>query len=261
MTAGGIPLDSLNNLEPEADGWHSRDSILAALRRRSGAAARDRATPSATAPWGDGDPVAWAFDTGRITASSAPEWRARLAGDRAGTSATLRSLAPVLAAGVGRVPDVAASPPRPKGYRNAVEELRQNHPSSVAAAEQAVPPPELFAGSGDFAVATASGIEPAALNGLPWRARLAAAWASSRSEAFRLTQDFGGPDGDYAAFGELSGHPAVKAYVGAVLAWFGTAGVDPFAGADDQLTSGELARLFGPNATGEPLADDSHSDT
>lgn len=45
-------------------------------------------------PWGSGDPVNWAVRTGRLTPTSAAEWRGYLARDPAGTMATLTRLTP-----------------------------------------------------------------------------------------------------------------------------------------------------------------------
>jgi hypothetical protein len=168
--------------------------------------------------------------------------------------ATLQVLAPVLASG-GRVtaagyvssrPAVDASPPRSTAtYANAVEELRARYPHSVATAEAAVPAPELFGGTGNYPAATASGIDPAALSGLPWRARLAAAWEPDRAKAFAITQTFGGPDGEYLAAMELSRNSAVKNYISTVEGWYGTAGVGDQPGDFEPMTDDEEAVLFG----------------
>jgi hypothetical protein len=62
--------------------------------------------------------------------------------------------------------------------RERVEELRVRHSASVPGPRRC-PPPELFARSGDFPLATASGIDPAALacRGVPaWLPRLCRTW-------------------------------------------------------------------------------------
>lgn len=211
--------------------------------------------------------VQGAVRAGKITASEAPKYRAMMASNPIGTEQLLGMMvsmsggvAGLAAAGaVSRIPQVTASPPTPRAYANAVEEIRSHHPELIAAALADVPAPELFPGSGDYPQATASGIDPAALAGLPWRARLAAAWEGNRVAAFRITQDFGGPGGDIDAFGELGGHPAVTAYVNAVMNWFATAGIgDP--ATREPVTDEELAPLFGraaahamdPQQTGGP---------
>lgn len=62
--------------------------------------------------------------------------------------------------------------------RERVEELRVRHSASVLG-QRRCPPPELFARSGDFPLATASGIDPAVLDcrGVPaWLPRLCRTW-------------------------------------------------------------------------------------
>jgi hypothetical protein len=144
---------------------------------------------------------------------------------------------------------IVASPTRSATtYANAVEELRARHAQSVANAESAVAAPEMFAGSGDYALATASGIDPAAVNVLPWRARLAAAWEPSRAKAFRLTQDFGDADGEAHAALELGSNAAVRRYVSSVESWYATAGIGSDPGDLPELTPEDDAALFGDRA-------------
>lgn len=205
-------------------------------------------------PWGTLHPIGWGYVTGRITAASVPEWRQRYDADPVGVASTLAQCFPALgaqgpeqvrasagvitAAGVvSHVPDVAASPPGPQAARNAVDELRQTHPGLVDAASKVGPPPSLFA-EGDMPRATASGLDPAALRGLPWRAKVAAAWEPNRVDAFRIAQDYGTPDGDVMSRVELAGHPAVSRHINAVNAWAAaTPPVEP-------LSPAEVAALY-----------------
>jgi len=78
----------------------------------------------------------------------------------------------------------------------------------------------------------------------PWRARLAAAWEPDRVKAFLTTQDYGGPDGAYAAAHGLSNDPAVKTAITAALSWLATAGAEDD-GTGAELTDEEFADLFG----------------
>ena len=85
----------------------------------------------------------------------------------------------------------------------------------------------------------------------PWGARLAAAWEPDRVKAFLTTQDYGGPDGAYAAAHGLSNDPAVKTAITAALSWLATAGAEDD-GTGAELTDEEFADLFG--RAGRPAA-------
>lgn len=254
----GLAEQVLAAAPPGADGWHDAQTISAALQawqRKPTPVATIAATSAKPAPWGAQDPVTWAVETGRVLPEMESAWRIDHRQNPASTESWLRDLpvtGPVAASGaVSHIPYVTASPPPPRAYANAVAELRANIPQVIAAASAAEPAPEMFAGSGDNPLATASGIDPAALAGLPWRAKLAAAWASNRVDAFRISQDFGGPYGDVDAFAELSGHPAVRDYVSAVKTWARTAGVGDPALSEQEIAEAEAA-LFGPTASPDP---------
>jgi hypothetical protein len=209
-----------------ADEWVTREGM------------RVNAAAGLTGPWGPLHPVAWGYATGRLTAADVSPWRQRFDADPGGVAAVIAQCVPALgpqgpqhiraaagitAAGVvSQVPDTAASPPGPRPASNAVEELRATHPGLVdAATRDGGPPPSLFV-EGDTPRITASGIDPAALRGLPWRAKLAAAWEPNRLDAFRITQDYGGPDGDTMSRVDLAGHPAVTRHVSEVNTWAAT---------------------------------------
>ena len=224
------------------DDWVSREGT------------RVHASAGLSGPWGPVHPVAWADCSGRITASDVEPWRQRFDVDPSGVAALLAQCVPGLgpqgpahvraAAGItaaaGVVPAMAetiASPPRPRGARNAVDELRDTHPGLVDAASKVNPPPTLFA-EGDMPRTTASGLEVAALKGLPWRAVLAATWEPNRLDAFRITQDYAGPEGDNASRIELAGHPAVTRHIAEVNSW-ATSMPEP-----EELTPEQVASLY-----------------
>jgi hypothetical protein len=128
---------------------------------------------------------------------------------------------PVTASGP---PRTIASPPMPTGYASYVEELRGSSPGLVAAAERGGPPPRLFA-NGDYPTSTASGLDPQALVGLPWRARLAAAWEPTMASAHQIAERYADEYGEWMAASDLSRHPAVTDHVTAVHAWAATSGL------------------------------------
>lgn len=236
----------------------TEDEVLAAIRDRQVQAARP------PGPWGSGDPVAWALTTGRVTASSADFWRARHRTDPADVEATLVQLYPVLGATIaagavpahneaadaysalyatgttagprsiaaagyaGRQPTVDASPERPTGvvFRNPLEQLRSTHPAVVASAERGGPAPALFEAGGNLPTSTASGEDPALLAGLPWQAKLCAAYAPTSAEMFRVIQTYSGPEAQWQADGELMNDPHVRDAVGALYEWARTSGLD-----------------------------------
>lgn len=235
----------------------TEEQVLAALRQRVQASAR---------PWGSGDPVDWAVRGERIAASSADWWRTRHREDPAGVERTLMQLHPVtglhwLTAAAARIddeddeldreiahlsppgspgrrnatgpsyvaasayaPGVDASPPM-AGYANAVEELRSTHPALVRAAERGGPAPTMFAG-GDYPSSTASGIDPRALDSLPWRARLAASWEPTLAGAHRIAEQYTDDEiGAWEASQDLGRKPAVADYIAHVQQWAATSGL------------------------------------
>jgi hypothetical protein len=99
---------------------------------------------------------------------------------------------------------------------------------------------------------TASGIPVPALRNLPWRAKLACAFEPNLARAFELTQVYGvGPDADWDAFHELGNHPAVRDYMGRVMAWYASAGVgEPDSPDGTALSAAEVRGLFGPARPG-----------
>lgn len=239
-----------------ADNWVSRQG------------ARVHAAAGQAGPWGQLHPVAWAYCTNRILAADVPAWRARFDADPTGVSSQMAQMvsAPFLgpqgpqhiraAAGVSTAPNpfahlpLAEPPaPEPRRHRNAADELRNTHPGLVdALVRDAGPPPSLFA-EGDLPRTTASGLDPAALRGLPWRARLAAAWEPDRLKAFEITQSFAGPDAEDLALVEFAGHPAVSRHVSQVSTWATTTPPAP------ELTEQEMDAMLPPSHDGPPPAD------
>jgi hypothetical protein len=131
---------------------------------------------------------------------------------------------PTSVAAAARVPQVEASPARTT-YSNAVEELRASHPDLVRAAERGGPPPTMFA-TGDYPTTTASGIDASALHGLPWRARLAAAWEPTLAKAHAVVENYSDPEfGPWQAAQDFARHPAVLDYVSRVNSWAATSGL------------------------------------
>lgn len=126
-------------------------------------------------------------------------------------------------AAAARVPQVEASPVRTV-YPNAVEELRASHPDLVRAAERGGPPPTMF-GTGDMPTTSASGIAVGALYGLPWRARLAAAWEPELARAHALVENYSDELGPWQAAQDFARHPAVLDYVSRVNSWAATSGL------------------------------------
>jgi len=222
-TRYGINLDLVPSTDP--DGTVDIEDVYAFCR--TVAAARRAAPPAApSGPWAAGEhPADWAYRTERVAASSVDNWKARYATDPAGVGRTLTELTPVL----GIRPPGAAAAVKPaqrgaSGYLNGVEELRAEAPRQVASAVTAVSPPPLFPGSGDYPLATASGVPPAALAHLPWRARLAAAWEPNTVRVMEMARNYAGPDGEVMAAYELANNPAVGAYVASVQEWYVSAG-------------------------------------
>jgi hypothetical protein len=245
---------------PEAS---TEEELIARARQITAAQSRIAAAAPPTdlsRPWGTGNPVAWAEATDRITASSAGFWQAKHREAPAEVEATLIQLTPVPrsllaaslpvvdlleeayeamfagvptsgapAAGTRRTsasyqPPPVIAGPAPTDFRNAVEELRSTHPQLVAAAERGVPAPSMFSG-GDYPTSTASGLSPTALYGLPWRARLAAAWEPDLAQAHRIVEECAAGD-PWGLEQSLAGSPAVRDYVAQVRAWAATSGVN-----------------------------------
>lgn len=227
---------------------------------------RVQASAGLTGPWGPMHPVAWGYCSGRYAASEVAAWRERFETDPAGTAAWIAQSYPGFgpqgpahiraAAGVttsasalAQAPQVEPAPTGPRWHRNAADELRNTHPGLIdAITHDAGPPPNLFA-EGDLPRITASGIDPAALRGLPWRARLAAAWEPDRVKAFAITQDYAGPDAEDLAMVEFAGHSAVNRHVSAVNTWANTKPAPP------EPTEQEMAAMFPPSHDGPPPAD------
>lgn len=223
--------------------------------------ALELARTEAGQPW-PGDPVEYAILTDRLNPAGADFWRARHRAEPAAVEATLRQLHPFpearltaaaldrVAVGLGRTPDAydavygpddqptsvtasgyeqprtAASPPRPSAtYPTAVEEIRASHPQLVAQTERGGPAPQMFA-AGDLPASTASGLDPAALVGLPWRVKLAAAWAPTLADAHRLAEMYADADDAYFANADLANNPAVRDHLGEVEEWLRSSGVE-----------------------------------
>jgi hypothetical protein len=137
--------------------------------------------------------------------------------------------------GSGPVPVTASGPPRTiasppmstGGYASYVEELRQSSPGLIGAAERGGPPPQLFA-NGNYPASTASGLDPQALVGLPWRARAAAAWEPNLAKAHAIAEQYGGDEyGEWEAAQDLNRHPAVTDHISNVNQWAATSGLRP----------------------------------
>lgn len=223
-TRYGINLDLVPSTDP--DGMVDIEDVYTFCR--TVAAARRAAPPAApSGPWAAGEhPVDWAYRTERVAATSVDHWKARYASDPAGVGRTLTELTPVLGIRPGGVSAAAVKPPQrgATGYLNGVEELRAEAPRQVASAVTASSPPPLFPGNGDYPLATASGVPPAALAHLPWRARLAAAWEPDTARVMEMARQYAGPDGEVMAAYELANNPAVGAYVASVQEWYVSAG-------------------------------------
>lgn len=237
-----------------ADEWVTREGM------------RVHASAGLDGPWGQMHPVAWGYVTGRLTARDVEPWRQRFEADPSGVASVIaqcvsglgpqgpehiRAAAGITAASsaLAQAPQAEPAPTGPRWYRSAVEELRNTHPGLVdAITRDAGPPPTLFS-RGDMPRVTASGIDPAALRDLPWRARLAAAWEPDRLKAFEIVEDYSGPDGEDMALVNLAGHPAVGRHVSAVNTWASTKPAAP------EPTEQEIDGMFPPSADSAPPAD------
>jgi hypothetical protein len=78
--------------------------------------------------------------------------------------------------------------------------IAEERPTEFARARTAnrEPEPTLFP-SGDLPPFTASGIDPSVLLQVPWQARVALAGAGTLAEAYKLLNDYGGPEGEERA--------------------------------------------------------------
>lgn len=157
---------------------------------------------------------------------------ARLASPRTGKASTAAVGRP---AGVsrqrGRVYAGATIPtgldPAHYAVNPAVDELSDRFYADAVAVNPNVP--TLFE-SGDLPPFTASGMDPAVLQKLPWHARHAVAAAQTLAEAQRMVDDLSGPDGVLSAQVEgYSRHPGTGDYLARVRQWAmagGTAAVE-----------------------------------
>jgi hypothetical protein len=124
---------------------------------------------------------------------------------------------------------IGSGPPT-TSWANYVEECRSQRPDLVAAAEGDGEAPELFAGSGDYPSATASGLPADAIEAvLPWRARLAIASEPNQARAYQLLQDYAGDDPglEDEARMNLARHGAVKRHMNDVEVWLHSSGISP----------------------------------
>lgn len=201
---------SLDDLAPAADGWHTAESILQALRDRVRASAPRTVQPQPIAasaaqpqPWGDGDPIEWAVRTGRLVAASAGEWRADLQHNRTDTEHWLSRLAPAnwLATEAVNAGSTVPTGARRPGAAYAVNPLAEQSSRIAASATSAMP--TLFA-SGDIPPLTASGFPPERLLDLPWQARHAAAAESDGAKALEIFERYAA-NPDEAAI-DFAGH-------------------------------------------------------
>jgi hypothetical protein len=130
IDAGG----SLEALPPDADGWHSAESLTRGMVTQLWPTQH----VAAARPWGEEHPVDWARRTGRVTAQSEPRWRADYARDQAGIGQVLASLDPVLAT---EPATGAATTPRLAALAGTPGSAQARYQAAVAAAIASVPPP------------------------------------------------------------------------------------------------------------------------
>lgn len=134
------------------------------------------------------DVIAWAEATGRVTAATAPQWRALLQTGET-TERFIESLASIYppAASAGASSPAAGASSSAEGP--AAELLRSMTGSDNRYREvraSGVPVPELFPGSGDLPSATVSGLDPGKLAAAPWWCRPAIAEAPTLTDAEEL---------------------------------------------------------------------------
>lgn len=213
------------------DGWHTRASITAACRSQglitmtADQPARSNVTPLPArggvpaGPWGDGDPVQWAYLHDKFPAARAPHWRAQYRRDPEATARRLEQLVAVPGIGGGK-----------GGYVHPVSARFAPDPSQFvdprvwasASARASEPPPRLFnSGDGDVPAATASGLPPETLYEIPWRARHAVAAEPDRGRAYHLVEKYSGPDGETLAEMDHGKSHEVAEYREAVKQWAG----------------------------------------
>jgi hypothetical protein len=251
----GYGIDALQ-LEPGSDGWHSRGSLLHALRHAqtvpqhiAASAPPPQRVVAAGGPWGDGDPVQWALDTGRVHPRGAAAWRADYRRDPLGIGRLLTELAPVLAESGGRIAAsarITSSTPssRPgRGDAYAVNPLvDQVRPWPVmASAGQGGPLPSLFE-SGDTPPLTASGLPPERLLDLPWQARHAVAAERDPGAALEAFERYVNSPDEAAV--DFAGHGGNRMYETRVNEWL-----------DASMTPDErFAAVYGDEALAEAKA-------
>lgn len=202
----------------------------------------------------DEDVVDWAVETGRVSARTAPDWRASI---RAGVTKpeTIEGLASCMVPGVGpagslpsanagrqvsAAVDAIGRPGASRAHaRNPlVDAARAAAPGmTVRAAAAATSTPTLFS-TGDLPAFTASGIDPNLLLQVPWQARHAMAAATSTQAAYAILAECTGPDGPDAAELNYSGDDGNRQYAKRVEQWVGAAMTD-----EENYTS-----LFGEEA-------------
>lgn len=145
------------------------------------------------------DVVTWAIETGRFREQRAGYWRRRLAEGSARES-DIEALASVdlpgsgtpvyaSAGNAGRPVRAGSAPAGDPAGEYLANDAMYREASTVA------PPPDLFPGGGSLPLATASGLDPRAMSGVPWWLRPAIAEAPTRQEAVELLQAASTPEG------------------------------------------------------------------
>lgn len=166
--------------------------------------------------------------------AQAARYRINLAAIK-GTGAGGRiSLADVNRVAAGMVTEASPStmparPPAGRGTAWAANPLldvaRSRKPGRAVNASAKTPPPTLFP-SGDLPAFTASGVDPKALMAAPWQARHAIAAAPTTAEAYRLLDDYSGPEGAVAAELEQGHHPGTHFYTEQMRLWLANAATE-----------------------------------
>lgn len=173
----------------------------------------------------DEDVIAWAIETGRFSEQRAAHYRRSLDAGKI-TASAIEMLVPIdddgpapiraSSPGGARRPVRAATAPAgdPAGEFLANDAMYREA-STVA------PPPELFPGGGALPLATASGLDPRAMSGVPWWLRPAIAEAPTLSEATQLLQDASTPEGVAASGLETryTNSPGLKDFKVRVQSW------------------------------------------
>jgi len=198
----------------------------------------------------DEDVVDWAVATSRIGESRKAFWRSQLAAGKVSASAIER-LASVDIPAVPAAPRTrplnlraATAPPEGAGAWSPnpiVAAARSREPRAAAAASTKRAAPTLFAG-GDLPPFTASGVDPQVLLQVPWLARHPVAAAGTTAEAYKLLQDYSGPDAEVRAAMDCSGHPANRDYQRQAENWL----------ADGMTDDENYAAMFGENEVPDP---------